>query len=176
MANAKSRKKVTKHKTRARAKNTLPVTRTRKTAESVAVAAGQPSTALKTALNVLNGKLDMLTTHVKGIESIVVSLQSVAPVETGAPTVNAGGSDLFSEAPAATDGNGQTTITKEEVSLVLNEVLAKHGATAIQEILADHGAKKLSDLTPANYPNVIAAATKWDVQGQEQSAGLDFLS
>lgn len=65
--------------------------------------------------------------------------------------------DLFngvsSDAPdLKSNGNGSgPTLTKEDVTQALQEVMSKRGTDQVKEILGMHNAKKISDLTPNQW-------------------------
>lgn len=60
--------------------------------------------------------------------------------------------------------NGQTDITKEQVSQALQELATTEGLDAVETVLKSFKATKISDLKPAQYPEVLSATFSFKKQ------------
>jgi len=53
-------------------------------------------------------------------------------------------------------------IQEIDVEEALRRLVKTHGGSAVRDILKRHGAKKLSDLSPGQYKNVVVSAKSWN--------------
>lgn len=104
---------------------------------------------LKEQLNVIEEYAD-----INNLQKISSKSQPSVTLAQTAPSQK----DLFDVAEdVAPGGNGETEITKEEVTQALQEVQAKYGTPKVKEILASYNAKVVSAIPKNEYPNVITA-------------------
>lgn len=87
------------------------------------------------------------------LEDIAKALRQIATQieELSAPT---------KAAPATPQIAPGTVITLEDVRAALTKLASAKGATYVKALLADYNAKKLSDLPPTSYVDVLFAAEK----------------
>lgn len=86
------------------------------------------------------------------------STQIVNEIVNKADKSVATGMDLFGATPQAAPTNGETTITKEELSTVLQQIGAQKGFEPISDIFQKHGATKFDELAISKYATVMAEA------------------
>ena len=83
--------------------------------------------------------------------------------------------DLFDTPQNTTPANGQSTVTKEQVTQTLQKVATEHGMEKCEEILKDFGANRVSDLVETDYANFVAKCEQVSTTTATQS-GPSFLS
>lgn len=159
---ATSRKNSTKKKSR----KTKTKPRVKTNVKPAVKLSGGPAWLKNTLIEVLS-RLDHLKEQLTVIEEyadkqddVISNLQ--AALSKGRVTMHdtktqPTGVDLFDVATEVNEGNGETVITKEEVTQALQEVQAKWGTPKVKEILKDYNAKVVSGIAESEYPNVVAA-------------------